>query len=381
MPSEPDRMIGESAAFLQALDDVSAVAPLDKPVLIVGERGTGKELIAARLHYLSNRWDAEFLKMNCAAISDSLLEDELFGHDAGAFTGAARAHQGRFERANEGTLFLDELATTSGLVQEKILRVIEYGEFERLGGSRTLRVDVRIIAATNADLPGLADAGKFRRDLLDRLAFDVITLPPLRERGDDILLLADYFAINMATELGREYFPGFADAAIRQMTAHDWPGNLRELKNVVERAVYRTEADTKVKEIVLDPFDSPYRPPQRNGRAERLGTAHPAARPETSGPRFRDRTRRGGDGPSPVQPAQGRRPARTHLPPVPRVSEETRFAAEPRRDLNTTGGLLMTLYEAMANRFVIPVIEKHEARGYAKGRKEGIEKTEAKWRA
>ena len=260
MPSEPDRLIGESAAFLQALDDVSAVAPLHKPVLIVGERGTGKELVAARLHYLSNRWDSEFLKMNCAAISDSLLESELFGHEAGAFTGAARMHQGRFERANEGTLFLDEVATTSGLVQEKILRIIEYGEFERLGGSRTLRIDVRLIAATNADLPRLADAGKFRRDLLDRIAFDVITLPPLRERADDILLLAEYFAINMATELGREYFPGFADAAVNQLTSHDWPGNLRELKNVVERAVYRTDADAKVSQIVLDPFDSPFRP-------------------------------------------------------------------------------------------------------------------------
>ncbi len=271
MPSEPDRLIGESAAFLQALDDVSAVAPLDKPVLIVGERGTGKELVAARLHYLSNRWDSEFLKMNCAAISDSLIESELFGHEAGAFTGAARMHQGRFERANEGTLFLDEVATTSGLVQEKILRIIEYGEFERLGGSRTLHVDVRLVAATNADLPRLADAGKFRRDLLDRLAFDVITLPPLRERVDDILLLAEYFGINMATELGREYFPGFADAAVNQLRSHDWPGNLRELKNVVERAVYRTSADAKVTEIVLDPFDSPFRP-----RVERAQAGTPA---------------------------------------------------------------------------------------------------------
>ena len=276
MPSEPDRLIGESAAFLQALDDVSAVAPLDKPVLIVGERGTGKELVAARLHYLSNRWDSEFLKMNCAAISDSLIESELFGHEAGAFTGAARMHQGRFERANEGTLFLDEVATTSGLVQEKILRIIEYGEFERLGGSRTLRVDVRLVAATNADLPRLADAGKFRRDLLDRLAFDVITLPPLRERADDILLLAEYFAINMATELGREYFPGFADAAVNQLKSHDWPGNLRELKNVVERAVYRTTADAKVRQIVLDPFDSPFRPREEPTQP---GIASPPALP------------------------------------------------------------------------------------------------------
>ena len=162
-------------------------------MLVVGERGTGKELIASRLHYLSNRWDREFVKMNCAAISDSLLETELFGHDAGAFTGATRAHKGRFERADGGTLFLDELATTSMLVQEKILRVIEYGEFERVGGSSTQQTDVRLIAATNEDLPRLAQNGEFRQDLLDRLAFDVITLPPLRARNEDILLLAEHF--------------------------------------------------------------------------------------------------------------------------------------------------------------------------------------------
>ena len=159
MERELERLLGESPAFLQVLDDVSKIAPLEKPVLIVGERGTGKELIAARLHYLSNRWDAEFLKMNCAAISDSLLESELFGHEAGAFTGATRPHRGRFERADGGTLFLDELATTSKLVQEKILRVIEYGEFERLGGSKTIRASVRLVAATNEDLPTLADRG------------------------------------------------------------------------------------------------------------------------------------------------------------------------------------------------------------------------------
>ena len=264
MVREKDRLVGESPAFLAALDEVSAVAPLEKPVLIVGERGTGKELIAARLHYLSNRWDATFLKMNCAAISDSLLESELFGHEAGAFTGATRAHQGRFERADGGTLFLDELATTSALVQEKILRVIEYGEFERLGGTKTLRADVRLIAATNEDLPRLAHAGKFRRDLLDRLAFDVITLPPLRARSEDIPLLAEYFAIDMATELGRDYFPGFAPAAQERLASHDWPGNVRELKNVVERAVYRTPDDLPVREITIDPFDSPFRPAEED---------------------------------------------------------------------------------------------------------------------
>ena len=261
MERELERLLGESPAFLQVLDDVSKIAPLEKPVLIVGERGTGKELIAARLHYLSNRWDAEFLKMNCAAISDSLLESELFGHEAGAFTGATRPHRGRFERADGGTLFLDELATTSKLVQEKILRVIEYGEFERLGGSKTIRASVRLVAATNEDLPTLADRGLFRRDLLDRLAFDVITLPPLRQRPDDIALLAEHFAINMATELGQTLFPGFTDRARDALLNHDWPGNVRELKNVVERCVYRNPDPLKpVDEITLDPFDSPFRP-------------------------------------------------------------------------------------------------------------------------
>ena len=257
---EPDRLVGESAAFRLALDAVSKVAPLDKPVLVVGERGTGKELVAARLHYLSSRWEGPFLKLNCAAISDNLIESELFGHEAGSFTGAARAHQGRFERADGGTMFLDELANTSGLVQEKLLRVIEYGEFERVGGRRTQRADVRLIAATNEDLPSLAANGGFRLDLLDRLAFDVITLPPLRERPEDIPLLAEYFATNMAKELGREFFPGFTGAADAALRGYRWPGNLRELKNVVERAVYRTEPGEAVAEIVLDPFNSPFRP-------------------------------------------------------------------------------------------------------------------------
>ena len=259
MSMEPDRLLGESAAFLKILEEVSQVAPLEKPILIVGERGTGKELIAARLHFLSNRWEGEYVKMNCAAISDSLLETELFGHEAGAFTGATRTHKGRFERAHGGTLFLDELATTSTLVQEKLLRVIEYGEFERVGGNRTLHCDVRLIAATNEDLPARADAGRFRHDLLDRLAFDVITLPPLRQREGDILLLAEHFGVSMAQELGREYFPGFSASAREKLERYPWPGNVRELKNVVERCVYRHDEDTPVEEIIFDPFDSPFR--------------------------------------------------------------------------------------------------------------------------
>jgi psp operon transcriptional activator len=260
MAQEPERLLGESPAFLKILEEVSLVAPLDKPVLIVGERGTGKELIASRLHFLSNRWEGEYVKLNCAAISDTLLETELFGHEAGAFTGATKTHKGRFERAHGGTLFLDELATTSTLVQEKLLRVIEYGEYERVGGNRTLTCDVRLIAATNEDLPRLAAEGRFRSDLLDRLAFDVLTLPPLRHRESDIMLLAEHLAISMAKELEREFFPGFSESARAQLTGYPWPGNVRELKNVVERAVYRHDSDDPVDTIVFDPFDSPHRP-------------------------------------------------------------------------------------------------------------------------
>lgn len=271
MATEPERLLGESPAFLRILEEASLVAPLDKPVLIVGERGTGKELIAARLHFLSNRWEGEYLKMNCAAISDTLLETELFGHEAGAFTGATRTHKGRFERADGGTLFLDELATTSTLVQEKLLRVIEYGEFERVGGNRTLQCDVRLIAATNEDLPKLAEEGRFRSDLLDRLAFDVLTLPPLRERESDIMLLAEHFAISMAKELEREFFPGFSETAREALCGYRWPGNVRELKNVVERAVYRHEGEDPVDNVVFDPFASPHRPGA--GTADKAETA------------------------------------------------------------------------------------------------------------
>ena len=277
MAQDSERVIGEAPAFMQVLESVSRIAPLEKPVLVVGERGTGKELIAARLHYLSNRWEADYQKVNCAAISESLLESELFGHEAGAFTGASKTHQGRFERANKGTLFLDELATTSMRVQEKLLRVIEYGEFERLGGQKTQRVDVRLVAATNVDLPALADAGNFRHDLLDRLAFDVVTLPPLRARLEDIALLANHFAINMASELGREYFPGFTPDAMAQLNGHSWPGNIRELKNAVERSVYRTQENEQVNTITLDAFASPYRPGANRPHASEPKTTATAA--------------------------------------------------------------------------------------------------------
>jgi len=250
------------------------VAPLNKPVLIVGERGTGKELIAARLHFLSQRWEGSFLKINCAAMSETLLEAQLFGHEAGAYTGATKQRKGYFERAHGGTLFLDELANTDLSVQEKILRVIEYGEFERLGGNETIQVDVRIVAATNEDLPDLARQHRFREDLLDRLAFDVVTLPPLRERGEDILILAEHFAVGMVKEIGGDFFSGFSDKVAKSLCSYSWPGNIRELKNVIERAVYQNTGGSITK-LVFNPFDSPYRLSNRmpSSRAESSASA------------------------------------------------------------------------------------------------------------
>jgi psp operon transcriptional activator len=273
---QQDNLLGQSNSFLEVLEQVSQIAPLNKPVLVIGERGTGKELIAARLHYLSKRWEQTYLKLNCAALNENLLESELFGYEAGAFTGASKRREGRFETADNGTLFLDELANTSGMIQEKLLRVIEYGEFERVGGSRSVKVDVRLVAATNEDLPALAESGEFRADLLDRLAFDVITLPPLRERRDDILMLAENFAINMARELEMELFSGFSEKAKRILLDHPWPGNIRELKNVVERAVYRSNnPNIPVHNIVLDPFESAFRPLGRMKTQDRISTAPP----------------------------------------------------------------------------------------------------------
>lgn len=257
-PTQP--IIGEAPAFLEMLEHVSRAAPLSKPVLVVGERGTGKELIAARLHFLSDRWEQRVIKVNCAALTESILESELFGHEAGAFTGALRTHTGHFERADGGTLVLDELATISLRMQEKILRVIEYGELQRVGGTETIHVDVRIVGSTNSDLQALARDGRFREDLLDRLAFDVITVPPLRDRIEDILPLAHAFAVNMTSELKRDYFPGFGARASSALLRHSWPGNVRELKNTIERSVYRSaDPDRPIARIAFDPFDSPFK--------------------------------------------------------------------------------------------------------------------------
>ncbi|MEQ9315990.1 MAG: sigma 54-interacting transcriptional regulator, partial [Henriciella sp.] len=297
MVGQTPQIVGEAPEWLSALEHVSRLAPLDRPTLVIGERGTGKELVAERLHFLSRRWDGPYIQVNCAALSDDLLDSELFGHERGAFTGATDRRQGRFELANGGTLFLDEIATASQRVQEKLLRVIEYGEFQRLGGEKVLTTNVRVVAATNIDLPSAVSAGQFRADLLDRLAFDVITLPPLRARHGDATLLADFFARQIAREM-LEDFPGFAPSAIAAIEAHDWPGNVRELRNFAQRVTARalinpTGEAVRFDPAALDPFESPFRPPAvLNGTAKTPPA--PSARPDLPTPRlgasFEDQT-------------------------------------------------------------------------------------------
>jgi psp operon transcriptional activator len=260
MPQDA-QFIGQSGPFLDAMERASRAASTSRPVLVVGERGTGKELIAERLHRLSARWGEPLITLNCAALPETLIEAELFGHEAGAFTGATRARAGRFEEADRGTLFLDELATMSLAAQERLLRAVEYGEVTRIGASRPRHVDVRIVAATNEHLPRLAAEGRFRADLLDRLSFDVITLPPLRVREGDVAVLADHFGARMANELGWPGWPGFSAEAAALLESYGWPGNVRELRNVVERAVYRCDLPGEpVGAVVFDPFDSPWQP-------------------------------------------------------------------------------------------------------------------------
>ncbi|MDE8653072.1 phage shock protein operon transcriptional activator [Novosphingobium album (ex Liu et al. 2023)] len=271
------QFVGQSMAFLDAVERASRAAPMRRPVLVIGERGTGKELIAQRLHHLSPRWGEPLVTLNCAALPETLIEAELFGHEAGAFTGATRARAGRFEEADRGTLFLDELGTLSMAAQERLLRAVEYGEVTRIGASRPVTVDVRIVAATNADLPRLAAEGRFRADLLDRLSFEVITLPPLRAREGDVFELADYYGRRMSSEIGWDTWPGFAREAIDALETYPWPGNVRELRNVVERAVYRWDYPEKpIARIVFDPFESPWKP---------AGEPAPAPPPATALPR------------------------------------------------------------------------------------------------
>ena len=273
-------LVGQSTSFLDAVERASRAAPLDRPVLVIGERGTGKELIAERLHHLSSRWDGPLIIMNCAALPETLIEAELFGHEAGSFTGASKARPGRFEEANGGTLFLDEIATLSSPAQDRLLRAVEYGEVTRIGASRPIQVDVRIVAATNEHLPKLVEEDRFRADLLDRLSFEVVTLPPLRNRESDIPVLTDFFGRRMALELEWDAWPGFSEAAMARLLAYPWPGNVRELRNVVERAVYRWAGqEGPIQDIQFDPFESPWGPLEVVKAKHLASPASPSADP------------------------------------------------------------------------------------------------------
>ncbi len=232
-------LLGRSAAIQQVFDKIAQVAPTRASVLITGESGTGKELVTNALHAASPRKDAPLVKVHCAALSESLLESELFGHEKGAFTGAAGRRKGRFELADGGTVFLDEIGEIHPSVQIKILRVLQERSFERVGGEQTIQVDVRIIAATNRDLKAEVEAGRFREDLYYRLNVVNIQLPPLRERADDIPLLASRFLEEVARENGKDV-QGFEPKAAMALRSYSWPGNIRELRNVVESAVVMT---------------------------------------------------------------------------------------------------------------------------------------------
>ena len=229
-------LVGQSTSFLDAVERASRAAPLDRPVLVIGERGTGKELIAERLHHLSSRWDGPLIVMNCAALPETLIEAELFGHEAGAFTGAGKRHVGRFEQAHGGSLFLDEIGDMPAGLQTRLLRVLAEGEFFRVGGRELIRVDVRVLAATHQDLDRLVAEGRFRADLLHRLDVVRLVLPPLRERKADIGLLAARFLDEAARKLGTPPKQLQADA-LRRLEQHDWPGNIRELQNLCWRLV------------------------------------------------------------------------------------------------------------------------------------------------
>jgi DNA-binding NtrC family response regulator len=237
-------IVGKSAAIKQLVETIEHVAPIPRPVLIVGERGTGKELVAAAVHRLSPRADEPFITVNCAAVPKELLGSELFGHEKGAFTGADKRKLGLFELADRGTLFFDEVGNMPLAFQKSVLRIIEYQRFTRVQGTETIEVDVRILAATNADLKAMAADGEFRDDLYDRLAFETIQVPPLRDRPEDIPLLAEHFIASLVREAPALRPKPLSAKAIEALEAYAWPGNVRELRYTVERALYKAEGDT-----------------------------------------------------------------------------------------------------------------------------------------
>jgi two-component system response regulator PilR (NtrC family) len=238
-----ENIVGESPQMKDIFRTIEKVARSNATILVLGETGVGKELVAEALHRHSSRADSPFVKMNCAALHESLLESELFGHERGAFTGADRQRTGRFELANEGTLFLDEIGSMARSTQSKVLRVLQEREFERLGGSRTIKVDVRLIAATNTNLEEAIARGAFREDLYYRINVVNITVPPLRERRQDIIPLARHFVDRFAAELKKDV-RGFSPSAVRALQRHTWPGNIRELENTIERAVLMCDSES-----------------------------------------------------------------------------------------------------------------------------------------
>ena len=271
------QIVGDSAVMRRVMQTVAMAAPTRASVLLQGESGTGKELVARAIHDQSDRRDKPFLQLNCAALPEGLVESALFGHERGAFTGAVRRVEGAFERANGGTLLLDEISEMRLDLQAKLLRVLQEQEFERVGGSELIRVDVRIIATTNRDLAAEVEAGRFRQDLYYRLTVLPIVLPPLRERVEDISVLAYRFGMRTAQDVGKE-FSGIAPEALALLQRYDWPGNVRELQHAIERAVILSSAPVLQSHV----FDQ-----LREGRAApiRAGAA-PVAEPMNPGTRF-----------------------------------------------------------------------------------------------
>ncbi len=253
------KAVGKSDIFLEYLERLDNLSSISRPILIIGERGSGKEAAAKRIHDLSENSEKKpYVTVNCGALPESLIDSELFGHKKGSFTGSIETREGRFSEANNGTLFLDEIGLIPLSVQEKILRVVEYGTYYTLGDNREKKTNARIICATNADLLKLCDENKFKRDLLDRLSFEVVYVPPLRNRGEDIILLAETFVDNMNIELNRYNSMVITDNVKQELLSYSWPGNIRELKNVMERATLRAKNNV-ISEIIIDPFINPYK--------------------------------------------------------------------------------------------------------------------------
>jgi formate hydrogenlyase transcriptional activator len=263
--------VGQGPVFQAVLKSVQTVSPIDSTVLILGETGTGKELVARAIHQLSSRKKGSFVKVNCAAIPASLLESELFGHEKGSFTGAVAQKIGRFELAHQGTLFLDEIGEMPLELQPKLLRAIQDQEFERVGGNRTIRTDVRFVAATNRDLKAMVEEGKFRADLYYRLHVFPLNVPPLRERREDIPLLTRYFVQKHAERMGRN-IDTIPTSIMDALTNYDWPGNIRELQNVLERSVILTNGSAL--QVPMSELIGKEAPVELNGRSS-IGSQNP----------------------------------------------------------------------------------------------------------